>query len=193
MASVSDANTIRDALYGFDSAVPAALDRPEAQQEDYRLRIHDAAKCAERLWEAEAEVARLNHDAAGWEADFREAEARAVAAEQERDRWRVVACNVQESEARALAAEQRVAFLVAEAHGWQPKLEAALAERDGMRHAAEELTRVRGAVIARAAAAEARVAALEEAIGDYMLWEPGRAGHAAAHERLRAALAKEDA
>lgn len=32
---------------------------------------------------------------------------------------------------------------------------------------------------------------LREAIEDYLLWEPGRAGHAAAHERLRLALDEE--
>lgn len=35
--------------------------------------------------------------------------------------------NFLDSENRAEAAEQRVAFLVAEAHGWQPRLEASLA------------------------------------------------------------------
>jgi hypothetical protein len=41
---------------------------------------------------------------------------------------------------------------------------------------------------ARAQQAEAREQALRAAIEDYALWEPGRAGHAAAHRRLLAAL-----
>jgi len=39
---------------------------------------------------------------------------------------------------------------------------------------------------------EARVAALEAVIEDYLLWEPRKKGHAAAHERLRAAVASPD-
>jgi len=47
-------------------------------------------------------------------------------------------------------------------------------------------------LLARLADAEERVAEPEAAIEDYLLWEPGKKGHAAAHERLRAALASAD-
>jgi hypothetical protein len=40
----------------------------------------------------------------------------------------------------------------------------------------------------RSEAAEARERKLREAIEEYSLWEPGRAGHATAHRRLMAAL-----
>lgn len=33
---------------------------------------------------------------------------------------------------------------------------------------------------------------LEEAIGEYILWQPGRRGHAAAHKRLVAVLRDEE-
>lgn len=33
---------------------------------------------------------------------------------------------------------------------------------------------------------------LEEAVGEYILWVPGRRGHAAAHKRLRAVYEGED-
>jgi uncharacterized protein (DUF2164 family) len=38
--------------------------------------------------------------------------------------------------------------------------------------------------------AEADAEALAEALDEYKLWEPGRAGHAAAHKRLYDALAR---
>jgi len=44
----------------------------------------------------------------------------------------------------------------------------------------------------RAEAAEARLAELEAEIWNYLLWEPRKKGHAAAHERLRAAVADHD-
>lgn len=51
-------------------------------------------------------------------------------------------------ETAALAAldrlTERVAYLVAEAHGWQPKLAAAVEERDTIRNAAEWLLANRG-------------------------------------------------
>ena len=37
-----------------------------------------------------------------------------------------------------------------------------------------------------------RVRELEDAIGEYLLWEPGRKGHAAAHKRLTAVWRTED-
>lgn len=40
--------------------------------------------------------------------------------------------------------------------------------------------------------AEAELARLRDAVEEYLLWEPGRAGHAAAHRRLREALNGDD-
>ena len=47
-------------------------------------------------------------------------------------------------------------------------------------------------LVATAKEAEARVTTLEAVIEDYLLWEPRKKGHAAAHERLRAAVASPD-
>lgn len=46
-------------------------------------------------------------------------------------------------------------------------------------------TRRQAALFAREAD---RHDALRDAVGDYMLWEPGRRGHAAAHRQLKEAL-----
>jgi hypothetical protein len=63
---------------------------------------------------------------------------------------------------RAEALEQRVAFLVAEAHGWQPKLEAAEAERDEVqRKLARGWDQTVAADKARAIKAEIRAEAAE--------------------------------
>lgn len=154
MASVSDADTIRAALSWCEESEQgerqrkqgiAALDRLEAQYE--------------------AAVGELGSEAA---------------------------------EARAVAAEQRVAFLVAEAHGWQPKLEAAEAKRDEWINEADRLMGLRLSAEAErdelqakwentayelarceryyeeanttAEVAEARVAALEEALRVLLPW-----------------------
>lgn len=47
--------------------------------------------------------------------------------------WHEAAARAEAAEAELADAKERVAFLVAEAHGWQPRLEAALAERDEAR------------------------------------------------------------
>ena len=86
-------------------------------------------------------------------------------------------------------------------NGWDAYADAVHAEdfADGLKREIRELKDERDALIGDAKEAdearrlaEAEVGKLREAIEEYSLWEPGRAGHAAAHRKLLAALAEKE-
>jgi hypothetical protein len=103
--------------------------------------------------------------------------------------------------ARAEALEQRVAFLLAEAHGWQPKLEAAEAKVASMAERAVELVKHGNAVVEdadrRMEAAEAERDNALQARDDWMGYcnqasaraEAAEAGSTAAEAGRRVAVA----
>jgi len=81
--------------------------------------------------------------------------------------------SVSSSDIDALANTARRGFVVGKAFNFESSPE----------------NRAFSSLVATVKEAGARVAALEAVIEDYLLWEPRKKGHAAAHERLRAALA----
>lgn len=157
-----------------------------------------------------------------WQDNFTAANERAEAAEaalaEAKQRWNQSELQLAGLMTQAAAMKERIAFLVAEAHGWQPRLAKAEAERDDYRfwnervrvcehHTQDVVAPVGDCLICNIDAAEASNERLREALSEYnihrVLWkhtvdadlntDEGCSQAAKAIVAYLAALAREDA